>query len=336
MGPAVTDRVHNETELIETYLAPLTRGCAGAFGLKDDAALIEVDAGTDLVISTDPIIAGVHFFATDDAADIAWKALAVNVSDLVAKGAEPVGYTMALAFPEAPERAWMGKFASGLRAAQEAFGLTLVGGDTDRTSGPLSISVTAFGAVPREAFVPRNGARPGDRVFVSGTLGDAALGLKLHWDPSFIDGLSADHRQRLISRYLRPEPRLALIPVLRRFATAALDVSDGFAKDLARLAGGAHAGIDVPVSRLPLSEAARSALSSAPEAAISAALSGGDDYEVIFAVTDDDAAALESAARIAGVAITEIGALGAGVALRFIADNGTEISLASLGYDHFS
>ena len=171
----MTGKVANETELIQTYLAPLAAGFPGALGLADDCALIASDAAHDLVVTTDPIIAGVHFFASDRADDIAWKALAVNVSDLIAKGAAPLAYTMAIAFPQAPDRSWMAAFADGLKAAQLAFGCQLIGGDTDRTPGPLSISITVFGQVPCGQMIKRSSARQGDHVFVTGTLGDSAL-----------------------------------------------------------------------------------------------------------------------------------------------------------------
>jgi thiamine-monophosphate kinase len=209
----VPKRITSETELIETYLAPLAAGAPGAFDLKDDAALIEMEAGFDLVVSTDPVIAGVHFFADDEPQNIAWKALAVNVSDLAAKGAEPIAYTMALAFPEAPRRDWMAAFSAGLREAQTAFGCTLIGGDTDRTSGPLSIGVTAFGKVPRGLMVRRGSALIGDRVFVTGTIGDSALGLQLRKSPeAFGASLSQSDSEFLVSRYLRPQPRVMLVP----------------------------------------------------------------------------------------------------------------------------
>lgn len=331
----MTKRIRTETELIETYLAPLARGAAGAFGLKDDAALIETEEGVDLVVTNDPVRAGVHFFADDDARDIAWKALAVNVSDLVAKGAEPVGYVMALAFPEPPLASWMARFALGLKEAQDAFGIQLLGGDTDRSGGPLSVSVTAFGAVPREGFVPRNGARAGDHVLVSGTLGDAALGLKLRaggQEP----GVSEVHRGQLVGRYLRPEPRLALIPALRSYATAALDVSDGLVKDLTRLAAAAGAGIEVRYSALPLSEAARAASVTSRTCVEQAVLGGGDDYEVLFAVTDGDLADVLAEAEAAGVTVTEIGILQPGAGVRVTGDSGDDMTPSETGFDHFS
>lgn len=220
------DRISDETELIQTYLAPLAG--AGAFCLNDDAALITFDPEHDLVVSTDLIRAGVHFFVDDNPRDIAWKALAVNVSDLIAKGATPTGYTMALALPEAPLKSWMEDFSDGLQEAQTAFGCQLLGGDCDRAAGPLSIAVTAFGKVPRGKFVQRTTARVGDYVFVTGSIGDAALGLKLRQNPDvYGTALPRDQREALLQRYLRPSPNLKAIEIVRRFATAALDVSDG-------------------------------------------------------------------------------------------------------------
>ncbi len=157
-----------EEELIRTVFAPLTQGYPGALGLKDDCALLSPSDGYDLVLTTDAVAAGVHFFADDAAFDIAWKALAVNVSDLAAKGAKPLCYLMAAAFPEAPERDWLMGFATGLRAANDRFGIHLAGGDTDRRPGPLSITITAIGQVPRSELVPRAGARPGDLIYVMG------------------------------------------------------------------------------------------------------------------------------------------------------------------------
>ncbi len=326
-------RIQNETELIQTYLAPLTRAAPGAMGLSDDAALIAPEPGTDLVLSTDPIVAGVHFFDTDRADDIAWKAIAVNVSDLVAKGAEPLAYTLALAFPAPPERSWMADFARGLASAQAAFGCHLIGGDTDRTSGPLSIGVTAIGVLPRGSFVPRHGAEAGDHVFVTGTLGDSALGLALHRDSALYgSALTEGDRSFLLGRYLRPSPRLAMTSVLRAYASAALDVSDGLAKDLARLAGGC--GIRVALAALPLSPPARAALA-ADARVIDAAISGGDDYEVLFAVAPDQLADFEKAMALAAVATTQLGVLSASPGIVFLNGEGQAIEFGSTGYDHF-
>ncbi|MGH6814567.1 MAG: thiamine-phosphate kinase, partial [Hyphomicrobiaceae bacterium] len=172
-----------EDSIVQEFLAPLTRGYPGAFGLRDDCALIAPEPGTELVLKTDPVVAGVHFLPSEAPSVVAWKALAVNVSDLIAKGAVPKFYLMALALPKTPERQWMEQFAAGLQRAQEHFGCVLIGGDTDRTPGPLSVSIAAVGVVPAGRMVHRHTARVGDQVFVSGTIGDAALGLMLQRDP---------------------------------------------------------------------------------------------------------------------------------------------------------
>jgi thiamine-monophosphate kinase len=331
----MADRITSETELIQTYLAPLATGAPGAFALKDDAALIETEAGFDLVVSTDPIIAGVHFFADDAPQDIAWKALAVNVSDLVAKGTEPVAYTMALAFPEAPRRDWMAAFSSGLREAQAAFGCTLIGGDTDRTPGPLSVGVTAFGKVPRGQMVRRAGGNIGDHVFVTGTIGDSALGLQLRKSSeAFHGGLSKSDREFLLSRYLRPQPRVELAPVLRRYATAALDVSDGLMKDAARLAAGANAALNLRFEAVPLSAAARTVLSGNPELAQSL-VTGGDDYEILFAVAPQNHQAFVDAAQQLSSRLAEIGVLTVGAGTRLKLSDSSVIEPLRSGYDHF-
>ena len=329
------DRISNETELVQTYLAPLAAGAPGAFGLTDDAALIVTEPGFDLVVSTDPVIAGVHFFADDAAADVAWKALAVNISDLVAKGAMPVAYTMALAFPDAPRRDWMAAFSAGLGVAQAAFGCTLIGGDTDRTPGPLSISITAFGKVPHGQMIARGGAKIGDFVFVTGTLGDAALGLKLRQSLEALGtSMTADARQHFLSRYLRPRPRLETVPLLRQYASAALDISDGLVKDAGRLANGANAALSIETRHLPFSIAAEQALAG-DASLITTLVSGGDDYEILFAVPSEKHEAFIAHARLHGTVISEIGRLTSGTGVTITLPNGHPLAIHNTGYDHF-
>lgn len=331
----MTARVRNETELIEMYLAPLAADAPGSFGLKDDAALIEMEPGFDLVVSTDPVIEGVHFFADDNARDVAWKALAVNASDIAAKGADAHTYTMAMAFPQAPERTWMAEFCAGLREAQSAFGYQLIGGDSDRTPGPLSIAITAFGKIPRGRMVHRQNASPGDHVFVSGTLGDASLGLMLRQSPDvFGKDFSIAHKAHLLGRYLRPQARVELARVLRDHASASLDVSDGLVKDATRLAVGAEAALSVNVTWLPLSAAARAVLTAVPEY-IDKIVAGGDDYEILCAVPPSRVDAFRKAAAVAGVSVTQIGILTAGVGASISRADGTPILMARTGFDHF-
>jgi thiamine-monophosphate kinase len=329
----------SEHGLIARYFAPLARDFPGADGLKDDAAVIEPPPGADLVVTTDALVAGVHFFAGDAPADIAWKALAVNVSDLVAKGATLLAYSLALALPSPPSAAFLAGFAAGLAEAQARFGILLSGGDTTGTGGgPLMICVTAFGTVPRGQAVRRGGARPGDSLYVSGTIGDAVLGLKLRRGD--VDAaawpLGDAERDWLLGRYLRPTPHTALAAVLLSHASAAMDISDGLAIDCGRLCAASGVAASIDASAVPLSPAA-SAVLAADSAMRRSILTGGDDYEVLFAVRGGEEAALEAVARQAGVPVTRIGAVGVGpAALSILDSNGTPLDLGVGGFDHFT
>lgn len=325
-----------EDELIATIFAPLTSGFAGALGLKDDCAVLTPRPDEDLVLTTDAVAAGVHFFADDAPADIAWKALAVNVSDLTAKGARPVAYLMSIAFPDLPARSWLDEFAGGFSAAQAAFGLPLAGGDTDRRPGPLSITVTAIGAVPRGRMVRRSTARAGDLLFLTGTLGDSALGLFLREDAARAGALGLDARSArfLVGRYLRPAPPLVLAPHLVSFASAAMDVSDGLVKDCGRLARASGVAASLDAALVPLSEPARAALGRQPRL-IERVLTGGDDYEVLAAVAPGQAEAFRAAASADGVAVTQIGSLDVGSGVAVAGADGRPLDLDATGWDHF-
>jgi thiamine-monophosphate kinase len=332
----VPARVNSEGELIQTYLAPLSRRMPGALGLQDDCAVLVVPPGTELVVTTDAVAAGVHFFENDAAGDIAWKALAVNISDLAAKGAEPLAYQMALSFPEAPSHDWLAGFAKGLDQAQSAFGLGLLGGDTDQRPGPLTITITAFGHVPKGRMVLRSGAQEGDIVFVSGTLGDSALGLKLRNAPDLanswkLNRAGVDHVSR---RYLRPEPRLALGAALRDCASASMDISDGLAKDLGRLCQASRVAANVKLPLVPLSAAAKSAIA-ADAGLYKGIVSGGDDYEILCTVPPDRTAVFAAAAAASGVPATSIGTVSAGSGLVLEGLDGVPIQLDVAGWDHF-
>jgi thiamine-monophosphate kinase len=325
-----------EDELIETTFAPLAAGFAGALGLKDDCARLSPPPGEDLVLTTDAVAEGVHFFPDDAPADIAWKAVAVNVSDLAAKGARPIAYLLSVSFPERPERSWLDAFVRGLGEAQTAFGIALAGGDTDRRPGPFSATVTAIGSVPEGQMVQRATARAGDLLFLSGTLGDSALGLLLRQDGGLgaAWGLGEADARHLIGRYLRPEPRLALGAALRAFATAAMDVSDGLVKDCARLARASGLSARLDAARLPFSTPAQTALAHRG-VLLERVLTGGDDYEVLASVPPDAADAFRAAAREAGVSVTQIGRLSAGSGLVVIGEDGCEMALSRSGWDHF-
>jgi thiamine-monophosphate kinase len=337
---ASDDRLHGE-EAIIALLAPLAEGAPGAFGLSDDCALVTPEPGTELVLKTDPIAEGVHFLPGEAPADIAWKALAVNVSDLAAKGARPVGYLMALSFPEAPTRAWLSAFADGLGQAQARFGCRLLGGDTDRRPGPLTVSITAIGAVPQGQMVRRGTAKPGDLLFVSGTIGDAGLGLALSRDPALAEawGLTPAEAEALLRRQRRPEPRLALAPALRQYATAAMDISDGLAKDLDRMLRASGVAGRLTAADVPLSAAARTFVAGARDASdrahrVARLITAGDDYEVLAAVPSVRAAEFRAAAT-AGVPVAQIGTLTAGSGLTVDGPDGCPLPLASPGWDHF-
>ncbi len=339
-NPGLDDRLRGE-EAIIALLAPLTEGDPGAFGLKDDCALLTPEPGTELVLKTDPVAEGVHFLPGDAPEDIAWKALAVNVSDLAAKGATPVGYLMALSFPEAPSRVWLSAFVAGLHDAQTRFGCRLLGGDTDRRPGPLTVSITAVGAVPRGKIVQRGTAKPGDKVFVSGTIGDAGLGLALLCDHRrtgewFLSDLQSE---ALVQRYRRPEPRLALGPALRQYASAAMDVSDGLVKDLDRMLRASRVAGNLRAGEVPLSAAARKFVAVAPHdqsgERLARLLTAGDDYEVLAAVPARHAVEFGSAAATAGVPVTEIGDLSAGSGLIVDGPDSSPLPLDRTGWDHF-
>ena len=331
------ETLHGEEGII-ALLAPLTRGHAGAFGLKDDCALLTPEAGTELVLKTDPVAEGVHFLPGDAPQDIAWKALAVNVSDLAAKGATPLGYLMALSFPAAPTAGWMTGFVEGLETAQARFGCHLLGGDTDRRPGLLTISITIIGSVPSGRMVPRTTAQTGDTLFVSGTIGDAGLGLELakNADLQVAWSLSDAAADTLRQRYRRPEPRLALAASLRQYASAAMDVSDGLVKDLDRMLRVSGVAGHLVAAQVPLSEPARKVLVHTPEF-LSRLITAGDDYEILLAVPSDRTQPFATAAAAAGVPVTRIGQVVPGPpALVVEGLDGRPLDLPErAGWDHF-
>ncbi|MCW6510722.1 thiamine-phosphate kinase [Lichenifustis flavocetrariae] len=290
----------------------------GGFGLRDDAAVVSLRPDEDLVVTVDALVEGVHFFPDDPPEAIAVKALGVNLSDLAAKAAEPTGFLLALALHDRHPAEWLARFAEGLRAAAEMHGCPLLGGDTVRTPGPLTLSITAFGTVPRGRMLPRTGAQPGDLIYVSGTIGDAALGLtlRLNDDPPALGsilraGMQAEDLAHLGDRYLRPRPRLALRGALRDHAHAGMDVSDGLVGDLRKMLRVARVGGSIDTARIPLSAAAQHAVA-IDRRAFETAVTGGDDYEILATVAPDHALLFERAAAEAGERVTRIGQVLAG------------------------
>lgn len=320
-----------EDDLIARYFRPLATD-PGAFGLIDDAALLN-HSGDDLVVTTDAIVEGVHFLPDDPPDTLARKALRVNLSDLAAKGAVPAGFVLTLALRDAKEQ-WLAPFARGLGEDAAAFGCPVLGGDTVSTPGPLMISVTAFGRVPPGRMVRRTGAKPGDRIAVTGTIGDGALGLRLLKRQAG-EGLDTPSREFLIQRYRVPQPRNALAVAIREHASAAMDVSDGLAGDLAKLCAASGVSASIDLAAIPLSASARAvlALGGIDNEAI---VSGGDDYEVVCTVPENRWDSFLAAARLANVQVCGIGKVEIGPgAPRFLDAAGQPVSLKRLSYSHF-
>ena len=316
-----------EFEFIAARLRPLAAGTAGALGLEDDAALLDPPPGMTLVLTKDAMVGGVHFLTDDPPGAIAKKLLRVNLSDLAAMGAEPVGYLLALARARETPEAWLADFCEGLAEDQAAFGIGLLGGDTVSTPGPLTLSLTAIGQVPKGQALRRGGAKAGDDLWVSGTLGDGALGLlvlqgKLH--------PPAAARDFLIERYRLPQPRLALGQALRGLAHAALDISDGLLADLGHILETSGVGAELWADQLPLSPAARG-LPGAREAA----LAGGDDYELLFAAPAARRAEVSGLARRLDLPLTRIGQLEAAAGLHVLDAAGREVHSERAGWQHF-
>lgn len=324
----------SEDELIARFFAPLAG--EGGLGLRDDAARLQPTPGHDLILTVDGLAAGVHFLPDDRPASIARKALAVNVSDLAAKGAEPSGFLLTLALPADWTEAWLEGFAEGLAEAAEAFHCPLLGGDTVRANGPLWLSVTALGQVPTGRMIRREGARPGDRICVTGTIGDAALGLALRRGdgPAWGSGLSGAEQEFLVDRYLHPRPRLAAAKGLREHASAAMDISDGLAGDLAKMMRVSAASATVDLEALPVSPAARAALQTDP-GLLDLLVTGGDDYEILCAVPDNRLAAFLAASASAGVAAAAIGIVEAGEGLPVFRHGGSERHYEQGSFSHF-
>jgi len=323
-----------EDRLIARYFRSLATA-AGAFGLIDDAAALTPPPGCDLVLTTDGVIAGVHFFPDDPPEMVSRKVLRMNLSDLAAKGARPLGFLLSVALPAGFGEAWLGAFAAGLAEDAARYGCPLYGGDTDHTPGPISVSIFAFGAVPQGKMVHRSTARSGECIVVTGTIGDSAIGLKLRRDRTLARrwGLAASAAAELEDRYLLPQPRNALADAILQYASAAIDVSDGVAGDLAKLCRASSVAADIDAARVPLSDAARAAIAAEP-ALLETALTGGDDYEIVLTLSPQKLAAFRAAAEAAGVATTKIGRTQAGEGVRFLRD-GKALTFTRESYSHF-
>jgi thiamine-monophosphate kinase len=315
-----------EFAFIARRLRPLATA-EGALGLTDDAALLDPAPDRQLVLAKDAMVAGVHFLEDDPPGEIARKLLRVNLSDLAAMGAAPLGYLLALARPKAITDDWLAAFCAGLAADNAEFGIGLLGGDTVSTPGALTLSLTAIGEVPKGTALLRRGAGAGDDVWVSGTLGDAALGLKALRGE--LDAAGAG-RAWLIERYRLPRPRLGLGQALRGVASAAIDISDGLVADLGHILEVSGVGAEIRADALPLSPAARDL-----PGARDAALAGGDDYELLFTAAPARRAEIEALARRLDLALSRIGAIDAGPGLRIRDAAGRIVEPRTKGWAHF-
>lgn len=321
-----------EFALIARYFAPLSRGVAGAYDLTDDAAWIRSEPGLDWVVKTDAIVAGVHFLPDDPAELVARKALRVNLSDLASKGAVPRFYMLDAVLPKDIEESWIAGFAAGLAADQAEYGVRLIGGDTTSTPGALTLAVMALGQVESGRMLRRGTAQAGDDVYVSGTLGDASLGLLVL--RGGLTRLSQESSAFLTDRYRLPQPRVSLGPALVGVAHAAMDVSDGLVADLGHICETSELGADIDETDVPLSPVAREALRAHP-ALMSTVLTGGDDYEILFTAPP---VARESVAALAGrlnLPLTRVGRMRSGSGVRVLRDDGSERALDSAGWQHF-
>ena len=317
-----------EFELIERYFSRPSR--RASLGVGDDCALLNVAAGHELAVSTDMLVCERHFLADVSPATLGWKCLAVNLSDLAAMGAAPLAFTLALALP-APNEDWLGPFSQGLYDCAARYECDLIGGDT--TAGPLTISITVFGEVPRGKAITRAGAQVGDDIWVSGALGRASLGLRQRRGTLV---LANDLRQEAIQALEQPMPRIALGSALRGVASAMIDVSDGLASDLGHILSLSRVGASVDVDALPLSPllAAQS-----ESLRLTCLLAGGDDYELCFTAPTRSRESVQDAARSAGVTVARIGIVESGSGLRFADRSGAAYRFPAgvdlKGFDHF-
>lgn len=318
-----------EFDLIARYFARPAR--RNPLGVGDDCALLQPGAGMQLAVSTDMLVEGRHFFAGADPRALGHKALAVNLSDLAACGAQPLACTLALALPRVDEP-WLAAFSEGLFALADAHGCELVGGDTTR--GPLTIGITVFGEVPAGQALLRSGAGAGDDLWVSGTLGDARLALEALQDMAPLPGAALDAARERLDR---PQPRVALGVALRGIATAAIDVSDGLLGDLGHVLKRSGVGAEVEAACAPgLLAALRQGLSLPPERVEELVFAGGDDYELAFTAPPAQREAVQAAASRAGVPVTRIGRITDAPGLRLLDSQGRPLTRRFASFDHFA
>ncbi len=320
--------------MIARYFSPLA--APGGLNLKDDAAYLTPPSGMDLVMTVDAVVAGVHFFSADAPEGLARKALGVNISDLAAKGAEPGGFLLTLGLSDdwAPE--WLEAFAGSLQEAAAEWRCPLYGGDTVRANGAPFISITAFGFAPHGRMVQRSGAQVGDSLCVSGTIGDAALGLFLagHEKSAWAGNLTGEEKSSLLDRYHHPRPRIALVPVIRQYATAAMDISDGLVGDLEKLLSVSNVSAEVSLEKIPLSSAAAAAFAS-DQQCLHRIMTGGDDYEILCTIPGNVLEEAMAEAASINIGLTPIGIITAPDADPVFRYKGSNVEIMQKAFSHF-
>jgi thiamine-monophosphate kinase len=319
----------SEFSLIKKYFAPLAGN--GSFDLQDDAAEIVPSIGMSLVITQDAIAEDIHFFVDDGPKLIAQKALRVNLSDLAAKGATPKYISLALGLGKSWSEEWVAEFAKSLHQDCIAFGVQLTGGDTFTTGEGFVISITAIGELPSGQYVSRLGARLEDAIYVTGYIGDGALGLLARQNK--LDGLGNEDKTYLVDRYLLPQPRTEISSSILKFATASMDISDGLVGDLEKLCNASDVLASIDVRNIPFSTATLPILESESNS-LKTALTGGDDYEILLTVNPADCAAFENAVSSMSFPVKRIGTISSGQGVKVFDTDGQVIEFNKTSYDH--
>lgn len=322
-----------EFDLIAEIFAPLAANFPGALGLLDDAAVLRPRPGRDLVFTKDLMVSGVHFLDRDPADLVGRKLLRVNLSDLAAMGAEPIGYGLGIAIPEKSDLSWIRGFAAGLAEDQDIYGVSLIGGDTVATPGPITLSLSMLGDLPQGQALTRSGAKAGDLIMVSGTVGDGVLGLRITLGETL--GLSQSHQDYVLGRLRLPQPRLALGRGLRAIAHAAVDISDGLVADLGHICRASGLAAVIRAEQVPISAAAVAYLGGEGRGDLTSLLTGGDDYELLFAVAPDAKQQVMSLGGDLGISLAEIGYLTGGADVTVVDANDLPLEIKRSGYSHF-
>lgn len=324
----------DEFDFIATHLAPLAG--PGGLGLKDDAALLKPSKGKDLVLTKDTMVEGVHFPKGHYGGDTAEKLLRVNLSDLAAKGAHPIGYLLSIAWPKGIEQSYFQGFASGLRDVQDTYDFKLLGGDTTSIDGPMVVTATLIGEVPAGEMVRRSGAKIGDDIWVTGTIGDAYLGLQSVLGNALEPQPTAEALWHFEEAYYRPEPRLLFRKALRQFASSCADISDGLVADAGHVAKASDVGFNIEADKIPLSSAAGAWLSAQTNEneAFKALITAGDDYELVFTASQNETIQIRQAAKTIGLRVSKVGAAVKSEGVSVIFD-GKPMVLDKTGHVHF-